>query len=390
MSMYLSSPGEFKPSPEVLNGRPREVSGQPASYFWKELIKTGEYVNEPRKFELSVPDDRIKGWAKTGKAMLAAGVRIPIVCDHSEKARDAVGNVIDFKADASGLLSLCQFIGPDAPLLAARNDVSVGIREKFIDGSGRDWGDAITHVALTPVPVVGGLDPFIAASRSDDSDPVLLKLKAASRVAADDVPASIPATTPNSGGTAMYQCSLSPEQLEKFKKLVPGGDTLTPETLHEKLLHAMSQSETQRLMSLNTDLTTQVREMSAKMPKPMDPDAEALVIDSAKVKFDSLAARGAITPAVKDKLLSLLVTDGTKNNTIALSRSSNPQGDKPLAFAIADALVDNKPVAPGTATGLQTLSRSVPDEGEADAEKRKKDAQDMLNKHLGVKKEKAA
>ena len=75
--------------------------------------------------------------------MLAAGVAIPINCDHSEAARDVVGYVKQFKLDRDRLLGLCQFIGDDAALTAARNSVSWGsirILRMDRDGSGgRRW-----------------------------------------------------------------------------------------------------------------------------------------------------------------------------------------------------------------------------------------------------------
>jgi hypothetical protein len=148
--------------------------------------------------------------------MLAAGVPIPINCDHSDQARDVVGYVKQFKLDGDRLLALCQFIGSDAALTAARNSVSVGINPDFIDGQARNWGEAIVHLALTPVPVVPDQGQFIAASqKSPESDTLVLSNEA--------TPDQVPQTTE----IAAVVCTA--EQLAQLQQLISGGEDLTPD-----------------------------------------------------------------------------------------------------------------------------------------------------------------
>jgi len=143
---------------------PDTVSGQPASYFWKDVIQTGHYTKADHTLSLDVDLSRLQRWLDTGREMLAAGLRIPINCDHSPSARDVVGYVKDFKLEESRLMALCQLIGPDAAALAARNQVSLGISPEFIDGTSRAWGEAIVHLALTPNPVVPDQGEFVRAA----------------------------------------------------------------------------------------------------------------------------------------------------------------------------------------------------------------------------------
>ena len=157
MRPSLSPDSAVTPSGDL----PAEVAGKPASYFWKDMIHSGNYVHPEQGFSLAVDRDRLKRWAETGQELLAAGVAIPINCDHSDAARDVVGYVKEFKLDGDRLLGLCQFIGDDAALMAARNLVSVGIDPDFTDGQARQWGEAIVHLALTPVPVVPDQDQFV-------------------------------------------------------------------------------------------------------------------------------------------------------------------------------------------------------------------------------------
>ncbi len=137
-------------------------------------------------------------------------------------------------------------------------------------------------------------------------------------------------------------------------------------------------AESQQLRSDNTTLRKQVQELSARVVKDLDKDAQDLAIDSARVKYDNLVMSGAITPSVKDRLFTLLVQDGQKANTLGLSRAANPKLDKPLAFALADILSENRPVEVGERTGIQVLSRTPEKTFE---ETSREEATNLLNKY---------
>lgn len=170
--MYLVYQGA---SMSAADDTPTEVAGFPCEYFWKDLIATGDYEHPTKHFTLDVDSQKMSKWAKTGEEMLASGVAIPINCDHSDSARDVVGYVKKFKVVADKLMGLCQFIGKDASLLAARNLVSIGVDPDFTDGKKRNWGEAIVHLALTPVPVAPNQSEFVkAASRISTEGDVLL------------------------------------------------------------------------------------------------------------------------------------------------------------------------------------------------------------------------
>jgi len=66
----LSPDAPVKPAGDL----PAEVAGQPATYFWKDMIHTGTYVHPTRKFSLAVDRDRLGRWAEAGQQMLAAGL----------------------------------------------------------------------------------------------------------------------------------------------------------------------------------------------------------------------------------------------------------------------------------------------------------------------------
>lgn len=127
----------------------------------------------------------------TGQEMLAAGIAIPVPLEHQEDHEALTpaeklahgllfnsGWVTDFGLDPDGVLEAEISVEPDAHIarrfdctaeeLAAKlastvRFVSPRILPSFTDGSGRKWSNAITHVALTPVPVWSGQKGFPAA-----------------------------------------------------------------------------------------------------------------------------------------------------------------------------------------------------------------------------------
>jgi hypothetical protein len=70
--------------------------------------------------------------------------------------------------------------------------------------------------------------------------------------------------------------------------------------------------------------------------------------------------RGAITPAVCAKLKSVLI--GTKGNrSVMLFSRAAVEGSEPARITrqVIEALKDNKPIPPGTKTGVQELSAAA-------------------------------
>jgi len=338
---------------------PSEVAGQPASYFWKDMIHTGNYVHPSRDFSLAVDADRLSRWAATGQKMLAAGVAIPINCDHSDKARDVVGYVKEFKLDDDRLLGLCQFIGDDAALTAARNLVSVGIDPTFTDGQGQHWGEAIVHVALTPVPVVPDQDDFMQATDDDGSQET-------PAVDDDDSPEDDDSADDDEAPSSL------PCTAEQFQALqVALGDDLKSDDCVERIIGrlqdlAADDSPDDDESDLQTELAAAgegVVKRSGGLAGVGWGGGESAMVEAATIKFDAAVSRGSLSPAARDRLVAALVKNREgRANVMALSRSANPGGDCSLALAVADALLDSRPVELGERSGLQAMARSVPGE----------------------------
>jgi len=314
---------------------PAEVAGQAASYFWKDMIHAGNYVHPTKGFSLAVDRQRLQRWAETGQQMLAAGVAIPINCDHSDSARDVVGYVKQFKLDGDRLLGLCQFIGDDAALTAARNSVSVGVDPDFTDGQGRKWGEAVVHLALTPVPVVPDQDQFVRVEGSEPQE---------------------------EQGQTVLPCS--PEQFAMLRDLI--GQDVAVEQCVSRIIQRLQAEDEGESPDLKAELAAareQILQLSAKLPAAMPGDVEAAMTESTTAKFDAAVARGSLSPAARDRLVATLVRGGDgKANVIALSRSANPGGDRCLAMAVAEILLDNEAIPLRETTGLQAMPRQVPGE----------------------------
>lgn len=163
----LHAAATLEPAEEL--DRPAEVNCQPVAYFWADGIRAGRYVHPAGKFELHVDGARLDTWVRNFGRMKKAGVDVPVPVDHSPRARDNLGYVVDVRRDGDTLRLLHQFIGDDAIRLAARNKVSLGIDPEFRDGRGVMIGDCIVHSSLTPTPVVPGQEGFTPLSRGANS-----------------------------------------------------------------------------------------------------------------------------------------------------------------------------------------------------------------------------
>jgi hypothetical protein len=119
-----------------------------------------------------------------------------------------------------------------------------------------------------------------------------------------------------------------------------------------------------------------ITELSARVPRPLDGEAQDALVAAINAKRQLAIARGAVTPAVADRLFAALVRPpGGKVNPIGLSRSANALGDVALGLAVFDALADNMPMPLGQASGVQVLGRG----GDPAGDDRSRLTQRMIN-----------
>lgn len=148
------------------------ATGQPVQRFVKAVIRTGVYIHPTQGWKLEVTPERIDGWVAAFGKMRANGVRVEVPVDHSFKADDNRGFVVDAYREGDRLMMVHELIGQDAIALAGRADVSVWIEPNFKDGKGVQYGEAIIHSSLVQKPVVPGLGAFVPMAASMGFVPV--------------------------------------------------------------------------------------------------------------------------------------------------------------------------------------------------------------------------
>jgi hypothetical protein len=159
---HLSAEGNFRPASDEAPGEfPDRVNDLPAYYYWKDAIVAGSYVHPAGRFSLDITRDRLDGFVQNFIRMRDNGVGVPILMDHAATASSTLGWIVDVKRDGDRFLELHQFLGEDARDVGLRNKVSLGIDPAFVDGQGNQYGEAIVHSAVTPVPVVAGQGEFV-------------------------------------------------------------------------------------------------------------------------------------------------------------------------------------------------------------------------------------
>jgi hypothetical protein len=145
--------------------------------FWKELIRPGDWTNAKAGFTLNVDANRLAAWKANFDAMADAGIRVPVPWGHSYDPRDNAGFVEKIELRDGGLWGRLHVPDDDdaAKLGTTVRGVSVSINPHFVDGSGRDWGEVIEHVALTNYPVVTDQADFVQAEHGGEQRAIALE-----------------------------------------------------------------------------------------------------------------------------------------------------------------------------------------------------------------------
>jgi hypothetical protein len=311
-----------------------------------------------------VTPKRLAALARNFYQMKRAGISVPILADHAERADATLGFIVDVKVENGWLRELHQFLGPEARDLGLRNGVSLGLAPEYVDGQGRNWGEAIAHSALTPLPVVAGQGPFEAAKPAAASEIWMLAMT-------DDEDESSAVDPPDDAGRDDTEDAiaappdpanpaapdgpfiLTPEQMDRLRQLIPDADVLDAATLVDRLLD---------LLEAANEEAGQETETAARAPANLSSanDAVAKVQrQMLQIRRNLLVERGALTPAAADALIAaMLPASGSAAGLVALSNASQDAAN--FAAAVFDALEHNHPVPQGELSGLQALARVPP------------------------------
>jgi hypothetical protein len=200
--------------------------------FKTRLVPTG--IHHPRNGEFRVDKARNTRWVKQFKAMKAAGIKVPLAWGHQPKAEPA--DEATSKADKEYWLSKFNagyiedvYLDPDGTLGVIADSPGVEVNDKgeavttarfddgrtvkcaiaevsgafrdWKDGTGKDWPDSLIHVAMTPLPVIGGQEGFTPLPESPLAKGEV-RLSLATYLAADPADVAAETGTDDAGGAA--------------------------------------------------------------------------------------------------------------------------------------------------------------------------------------------
>lgn len=327
---------KFSSSPAISAGNVRIENGVPIYRYRKEVIKCGQYFKEADNIAFEVTQQTLDHWVATFAAFIAAGNKVPIPLTHysGDNPGNNAGWIIDLYREENSLIAILDLVGEDGPKLALTFDVSLCSPPSVIDGKGNKYIRPITHIALTTEPVIPGLKGFevIAASMKSFNNPNTenSKMENLKKIAA----------------------SLGMKIEELGEDATKAGEAIMLSVKAKLDELAVATTKVADLTKTNETLA-----LSAK-GRDIDPMLITLAKDNRTIKLGALVSAAKITPAVKDKLLSVFATD----ESLKLSLGKGVDNfDKVVA-----ALAENDPVKLGEQSGKQAiiLSQNRSDEQE--------------------------
>jgi len=298
--------------------RTKNAAGAPVQSFFKDVIRVGTFYHPEEGWYLAVDQERIDCWVAAFRRMRDNGVDVEVVVDHKSSAEKIFGYVRDLFRDNDVLYARVEMVGEGIELAKRVRNVSVSVVPNYKDGVGNSYGEAISHVSLAQQPIVPGQEEFqaigYAASRVTETEE-------------DDI-----------------------MDLNALAKII-GKDTLDDETAVDTVREFVASLQRDK-----DDLGKRLTALEAKI----DPDTVELAAATVEERVESLFTSGRIGRKAADALKVALVGTAEKRATWSLAR----QGDSSPARSVLDslALKDERPA--GGRTGVQDLSRAVPD-GEA-------------------------
>jgi hypothetical protein len=344
----------------------------PRRRYTKQLIRVGEYHIDGRV--LRVTPDTLRHWEATFSRMKTNGVKVPLPEGHTDAPGKNRGWVHGMWVEDDALVGEVEAVGADAINLAERSDVSICARRRFTDGKGNEYTWPILHVALTPTPVVPGLNGFVRVAASVGGG----------TLHEEDVPAAVPGRKEQT----------VPFDFKKCAKAVGIKKDVTEETfqaaLAEHVTDLREQAEDHIELSKKLETTeAKVRTLETELRaakeknKEKDPDPQVLRLSrrTREQDLEALVSEGSITPPVRDALHAAWI--GEDGGALKLSLGA-PHDD--LWDRTIEALKQNDPVELGekAMSNAVEMSRRSPGSTEPTAEERK-ETRDRMRGFAGVK-----
>ena len=317
----------------ALSGLVRTPEGVTSRRFRKEVIKVGQYVKVSDNLEFGITPATLSHWAETFHEMRKNGVKVPIPVGHSDRAEDNRGWVEDMFVEGDALVMACELFDANVDTLAATNDVSILSPPEWTDGRGNRYERPIRHIALTPVPVVPGLDMFRPIAASFKQRGIKMDLK----------------------------------------KL--GADIGITDELTDKNAEALILSHVAALKKAAETATVKANEAAAKLKEAgagqnpqqkelVSPLVLSLARKNRAMMVNALVSAGKLAPHLRDKIKARKIDA----DAVALELSSDAGDDFDFWCGV---IAENDPVKLGEQTGAQTtVALSDPNRSDEDAGKK--------------------
>lgn len=331
--------------------------------YRKDIIHTGTFTHPKDGWTLKVTPERMDTWVASFRKMRDNGRGVDIVKDHSFKADDKIGEIVDMQREGDRLYAIHEFADEDAAKLAERvGTVSPWIDPDYRDGR-NEYGEAILHSAIVQQPVIDSQEKFQAMAAS------LLKHDASALLESKN---------------GAYKMDLT-----TIRSLLGAGQEVTEENAAELVKQRLEKAESDKTEASQAakdaqakaqQLESQLSKLQAKADggKP-EPDADVLEMqaEGIETQFDNLVEAGKLQPAIAASLKSLFVGDKGSRNAYALSAVYSGRGTA-LAKDVVNILKDIKPVTMGEATKGQTMALSFADMEADDRKKANEQARELL------------
>ena len=347
--------------------------------FKKDMLKIGVYEHPVFGWTLDITEERLHRFVAAFKSMREAGVDVEVPLDHSSSAAANLGYVVDMfvEPDEDGVLTLYgmhEIRGEEAINIIERNkNVSVLIDKDFKDGKANSYGEAIVHSSVVQQPVLPGQGDFEAVD------------VAASKCVAGKIPVLTLSKLTRS-------TDMDEKTLKFLRELLGAGDEVTAENVLSRLEGRFNETK-EKMSKLDekvVTLTGEVESLKAsksgddKTASKIDPNLAEQMGTTGEQQLSLLVEAGKITPAVKDKLCSVLVGKSGSRNVMAMSIGDNSEPS--ILTSVVEALKDNDVVLLNEKTGLQVMemSRQIPGvENTETAAKEAKETQDEMVEMAG-------
>lgn len=371
--------GEIQDAVTLGQGLPdKDELGNAIKYKWVPCAKIGaKYlatVKNPKtgalgKAVLNCSEPNVNQWMKAFDQKQKNGVKTPITKGHFNRTSDdGRGYIVGLKKNNGWLHANMKLIGEDAIRAAARNEVSIGVKSDYTDGIGREYGDAIEHMALTMFPVAPGQSQadqsngLLAASRADSEDePIVFNLSGADETT---VPAEPEKETPMSDKTALSKA----HRAKMCEMMSREGDA-------DKMKDMDDESLMSRFADHHTKLLSDAQKLHANATVIRNMSMEDVLADGGKEEFPTLhdeignlrdVATKAATErdALAGQVKNLSQDDAPVNTEVLYERSLriNQDFDRLKTVNMAPAAVDKlKKAFVGTPENLNVICLSRED-----------------------------